>query len=91
MAGEGHAKRSERLMSRDADNGDRDRWARFRFAIVGPLLAGPPPPGQLSETLQQLAEKSWRHPVTGEPVRFGFSTLERWYHAARRARADPVR
>ena len=78
-------------MSRDADNSDRDRWARFRFAIVGPLLAAPPPPGQLNATLEQLAEKSWRHPVTGEPVRFSFSTLERWYHGARGAREDPVR
>jgi putative transposase len=23
---------------------DRDRWARLRFAIIGPLLAAPPPP-----------------------------------------------
>ena len=78
-------------MNTDAGDGDRDRWARFRFAIVGPLLAAPPAPGQLSARLRQLAKKHWRHPVTGEAVRFGFSTLERWYHAARAARDDPVR
>lgn len=25
---------------------DPQRWARLRFAVVGPLLAAPPPPGQ---------------------------------------------
>ena len=25
--------------------GDRDGWARLRFAVVGPLLASPPPTG----------------------------------------------
>jgi hypothetical protein len=24
------------------DPADRDRWARLRFAIIGPLLAAPP-------------------------------------------------
>lgn len=39
--------------------------------------------------LSALAAKSWRHPGTGLPVRFGVSTLERWYYLARKA-ADPV-
>jgi hypothetical protein len=26
---------------------DRDRWARLRFAIIGPLLAAPPLKGEL--------------------------------------------
>lgn len=67
-----------------------DRWARLRFAIVGPLLAAPPARGELRAALARLAEQSWRHPVTAEPVRFGVSTLERWYYAARSARRDPV-
>jgi putative transposase len=68
----------------------RDRWARLRFSIVGPLLAAPPEGGALRAQLQALAQKSWRHPATGLPVRFGYSTLERWFYAARRA-DDPVR
>jgi transposase InsO family protein len=66
-----------------------DRWARLRFAIVGPLLASPPRRGELGEEIGRLAEKSWRHPRTGEPVRFGRSTIERWLMVARRSR-DPV-
>lgn len=67
----------------------RERWARVRFAIIGPLLAAPPPDGQLQAALAALAAKTWRHPVTGLDVRFGVSTLERWYYAARAA-PDPV-
>src|SRR5258706_15172732 len=72
-----------------ADPPQRDRWARLRFSIIGPLLAAPPGPGQLNSALAALAAKTWRHPVTGLDVRFGASTLERWYYTARRA-ADPV-
>jgi len=43
----------------------RDRWARLRFAVVGPLLAAPPEPGQVRELITALAAKRWRHPVTG--------------------------
>ena len=68
---------------------DPDRWARLRFAIIGPLLAAPPPQGQLRGELAALAQKSWRHPVDGTAVRFSASTLERWYYAARHAQ-DPV-
>ena len=66
-----------------------DRWARLRFLIVGPLLASPPRRGELGDEIGRLAEKSWRHPRTGEPVRFGRSTIERWLSAARRSR-DPL-
>lgn len=76
-------------MSRQA-NGDRDRWARLRFMIIGPLLAAPPEPGALQARLHALAEQRWRHPVTGESVQFGRSTIERWYYAAKNARIDPV-
>jgi len=68
---------------------DPDGWARLRFAIIGPLLADPPPPGQLGARLKELAAKDWKHPITGLPLRFGFATLERWYYLARDAR-DPV-
>jgi putative transposase len=68
---------------------ERERWARLRFAIIGPLLAAPPAPGELHGALAELGARTWRHPSTGLDIRFGLSTLERWYYAARRA-ADPV-
>ena len=70
-------------------HGDPDGWARLRFAIIGPLLADPPSPGQLGARLRELATRQWQHPVTGLPVRFSFTTLERWYYIARQA-PDPV-
>jgi putative transposase len=73
-------------MTQDADP---DRWARLRFAIIGPLLAAPPPHGDLGKTLKKLAHKSWRHPVNGTAVHFSAATLERWYYTARGAH-DPV-
>jgi putative transposase len=68
----------------------RERWARLRFAIIGPLLAAPPGEGDLHQALNALAAKTWRHPLTGLEVRFAYSTLERWYYTAKRA-SDPVR
>jgi len=67
----------------------RDRWARLRFSIIGPLLAAPPREGELLVELKALAAKSWRHPLTGKEMGFGVSTLERWYYAAKSA-SDPV-
>src|SRR5690606_11300063 len=67
----------------------RDRWARLRFAIIGPLLAAPPEAGELRAALGDLAATTWRHPFTGLEIRFGVSTLERWYYAAKNA-SDPV-
>ena len=76
-------------MSTVVDPLKRDRWARLRFSIIGPLLAAPPAAGELRTALASIAAKAWRHPTTGLDVRFGASTLERWYYAARRA-VDPV-
>lgn len=75
---------SERFESRHA------RWARFRFSVVGGLLASPPPRGELHAELKALAAKTWTHPITGAPVCFGLSTIERWYYTAVKAGSDPV-
>ena len=65
------------------------RWARLRFSVVGHLLMAPPPRGELQAALAALARREWRHPVSGEAVRFGVSTIERWYYEAR-AHPDPL-
>jgi putative transposase len=65
-----------------------ERIAQLRFSIIGPLLAAPPPRGELACELDRLAEQEWRHPTTGRLVRFARATLERWLYRARRAQ-DP--
>jgi putative transposase len=72
-----------------ADHDDtpaRVRWARLRFAIIGPLLAAPPDDGELKA---RLDARSFRHPATGETVHFSFKTIERWFYAARGV-PDPI-
>ena len=78
------------MMQHQGHDSPRDAWARLRFAVVSPLLASPPKPGELTEELDQLAGKTWRHPVTGGPIRFGRSTIERWYYSARAAEGSPI-
>jgi hypothetical protein len=75
----------ENLLSTPTDPPQRDRWARLRFSIIGPLLAAPPAPGDVHGALATLAARTWRHPISGQDVRFGLSTIERWYYAARSA------
>ena len=77
-------------MGDEQGSSEHERWARLRFAIVGPLLAAPPQAGELQAAIAALAARTWRHPVSGEPVRFGVSTVERWYYTARRGGSDPV-
>ncbi len=59
------------------------RWAELRFSVVGGLLSSPPERGKLKNTLLELTVKTWIHPETGAPVRFGYSTIEEWYYRAR--------
>jgi putative transposase len=66
------------------------RWAQFRFSVVGELLSCPPPKGQLQHAIGQLAQKSYRHPTDpNQRICFGPSTIERWYYKAKDA-ADPI-
>jgi putative transposase len=72
------------------DTGTRQaRWARFRFSIIGLLLSAPPDSGELKQTLVALAKKQWRHPISGRPISFSVSTIERWFYQARK-KHDPV-
>ncbi len=66
------------------------KWANFRFSVVGRLLARPPKKGQLRREIGELAQKHYRHPTDGTAIKFGASTLERWYYKARNS-DDPVR
>lgn len=67
----------------------RQRWALLRLEVIGHLLASPPEDGALQAALKALAQSTWRHPLTGADVRFGFSTIERWLLRARK-HPDPV-
>lgn len=62
---------------------DGDPLALLRLTIIGPLLACPPKRGELKKRIEELAAKTYEHPVTSEPVTFSFSTVERWYYQAR--------
>ncbi len=77
-----------------SDNESRSRtptrWETFRFSVIGPLLAAPPLRGELRQAITALANKTWRHPITGERAHFGFATIERWFYKAKGARVDPV-
>jgi transposase InsO family protein len=77
-------------MSQDDDASARLRWARLRFSIIGPLLASPPERGELAGRIVKLAETPWRHPTTGEVLRYSAKTIEKMYYVAR-DQADPLR
>lgn len=73
------------MSNKVADEGTSlERWARFRFSVVGPLLSSPPEHGALGESLIALSKKQWKHPITGKPVTFSFSTIENWFYQARK-------
>lgn len=71
-------------------SGKSEKWAHFRFSVIGPLLAAPPERGELKQELEHLAQKTWRHPITGQWTRFGCSTIERWYYRALREPKNPI-
>jgi transposase InsO family protein len=76
-------------MSDDTSTPARVRWARLRFQIIGQLLGAPPEPGELGARIAELSARSWRHPTTGESVRFSKKTIERWFYTAK-DKQDPI-
>ena len=66
------------------------RWAQFRYSVIGELLSSPPPKGELQKALDRLAERTYQHPIdNSRQMRIGKSTIERWYYRAKGA-ADPI-
>lgn len=65
-------------------------WAEFRYSVIGHLLAAPPCDGELAGEIKQLVAKEWRHPLSGKPLRLGFSTIEGWYYVAKKEKCDPL-
>jgi len=73
----------------DKSQSPTDKWSLFRFSVVGGLLANPPAKGELNRELEELASRSYVHPVDGSMTTFGVSTIERWYYKALRTE-DPI-
>ena len=64
-------------------------WSRFRFSVIGSLLSSPPKKGDLKACVRELAQKTWRHPITDHEMILSSSTIERWFYQARKT-LDPV-
>jgi putative transposase len=71
------------IVSEKSPGTSHGRWAEFRFGVVGTLFSAPPGRGELEPALQELAARTWIHPITGEPTQFHVSTIARWYYVAR--------
>jgi putative transposase len=60
------------------------RWAQFRFAVIGELLSSPPQKGQLQRAIERLSQQIYRHPIEADRrISLGASTIERWYYKAK--------
>src|SRR3972149_1660943 len=82
--GEGGAAARRRRTMPDDTLARTERWARFRFSVIGGLLASPPAGGDLQAALRALADRPYQHPLRpGERVPLGFSTIERWYYQSK--------
>jgi len=76
-------------MTEDLTLRGTQRWAQFRFSVVGPLLSSPPGRGELGKELSSLAARTWRHPIDGGPLQPTARTIEAWFYQAR-DQHDPV-
>ena len=78
-------------MDRPPSGPGRGDGSQLRFAIVGPLLASPPPKGGLQAEFRRLSERVWTDAEEGRQRTFSASTIERWRYAALRADDDTMR
>ena len=65
----------------------RERIALFRLGIIGDLLARDLAPGELKAELLEHSQRRYRPPGSARARTYGYSTLQRWYYAAK---ADPL-
>ena len=66
------------------------KWAEFRFSVVGKLLSSPPKRGDLKGALKKLARTQWKHPIKGCPVTFHWQTIEEWYYKAKNEKLNTL-
>jgi hypothetical protein len=78
------------MKSIEPERSGHQRWAEFRFGVIGALLASPPEKHDLQNRLRELSEKEWTHPIKGEKFKISFPTLERWYYKSLHQDKDPV-
>ena len=57
-------------MAKKQNSRVHERWAAFRFSVIGRLLAAPPRKGELRAEIEALAAQEWQHPITGEQLKF---------------------
>lgn len=62
-----------------------EKRSQMRFAVIGELLASPPENGDLGSQFERLSKKVWSD-VDGRKYKFGSSTIERWYYAAKKSK-----
>lgn len=72
------------------ESSSHQRWAEFRFGVVGALLANPPEAGDLQNRFRELAKIEWQHPLKDEKFTVSLSTIERWYYQSFKQGKDPV-
>ena len=70
-------------MTQNDPKDTKHQWAQLRFSVIGQLLACPP--NKLTVALKELADKQWQHPTQNKNVKFGYSTIERWYYSAKKS------
>ena len=73
----------ERTILEGVDVSNLKKRAEFRFAVIAELLVSPPAVGDLRKRLDELCQKPWKDPVTGQPSQLSRTTIERWYYRAR--------
>lgn len=71
------------MMAKDDSDSRTSLLAQLRFSIVAGLLASPPTRGELGQEIARLANKLWKHPIEDDWIKYGSSTIERWYYQVR--------
>ena len=58
------------------EKSNSQKWAEFRFSVVGGLLSSPPDSGELKSNFIKLSQKNWKHPISGDARKFHWGTIE---------------
>lgn len=78
------------MNKQNVERSTHQRWAEFRFSVVGPLLANPPEAGELRMRLKELSQTQWTHPIEDRKFQVSLPTIERWYYMSLKQEKDPV-